>query len=316
MIGALASLAFALVAVGEAPPFPLDDLALQLTWESPRACPDLASERAEIRRRVGDTQRAPSAPIVAHGAIRPAQSGGYELRLRTLVDDTQGERLLAGDDCRQLAEAAALVLALLINPDAALTGTEPPHAVPSPAPPPPPAQPVPEQPGAGLGVGVGAVWASKVLPSAAAGLSASVFYQRGSWALAFLMTGFLPGDGEAPLLPEASASFLRLESALQLCAGTASDRRVGAALCLGGAIVRLRGQSAGVSAPGESTAYWPEASLAMSGRLRLTAATHLRLVADAHGLGSRPDFVIAGLGSVYRPAAYNVRSVVALDVVF
>lgn len=316
MICALASLALALIAVGEASPSQADDSVLRLTWDAPPGCPDLANQRDEIRRRIGASGRTPSTPVIAHGAIRAAPSGGYELLLRTSVDGTQGERLLAGNDCHQLAEAAALVLALLINPDGASSEPEPRLAVTVPSPPSPPASPVAARPRPGLGVGIGGVWATGVLPSAAAGLSASVFYQRGIWALAFLMTGFLPDDRGAPVLRQASASFYRLESALQLCAGSSTERRVGAVLCLGGAVVRLHGQSAGVSDPGQATAYWPEASLAGAGRLRLTGATHLRLAADLHGLGGRPDFAIAGLGSVYRPAAYNVRAIVGVDVFF
>ncbi len=316
LICELASLAFALIAVGEAIPSQADDLALRLTWEAPPGCPDLANQRAEIRRRAGASGRTPSTPVIAHGAIRAAPSGGYDLLLRTNVDGAQGERLLAGNDCHQLAEAAALVLALLINPDATSFEPEPSRAVTLPPPPAPPASSVAVRPRPGHGLGIGAVWATGVLPSAAAGLSATVFYQRGIWALAFLMTGFLPDDREAPILRQASASFYRLESALQLCAGSSTDRRVGGALCLGGALVRLHGQSTGVSDPGQATAYWPEASLAGLGRLRLTAATQLRLGADLHGLGGRPDFAIAGLGNVYRPAAYNLRAILGVDVFF
>jgi hypothetical protein len=312
----LASLAAALVAVGEASPAPTDDLALQLTWEAPQGCPDLASERAEIRRRAGDTSHVLSAPIVAQGTIQRVPSGGYDLLLHTRVDGTQGERLLAGDDCRQLADAAALVLALLINPEASLSGPQPAPAAPTQPPSPPVALPRPDRPRAGLGLGLAAAWASGVLPGGATGLSSSVFYQRESVALVFLVTGFLPKDKSAPVLPHASASFYRLESALQLCASTSSDRPLGAALCLGGAIVRLHGQSTGVSDPGQATAYWPEATLAGSGRLRLTAATQLRLAVDLHGLGSRPDFAIAGLGNVYRPARFSMRGILGIEMLF
>jgi hypothetical protein len=318
LIGVLARLAATLVAVGEAPPSQTDGLTLQLTWQSPQGCPDLASERAEIRRRVGDLDRSLRAePIAAEGAIRADGAGGYRLSLRTRVGEITGERVLAGPDCRELAEAAALVLALLINPEATAVA-EPAPAQPAPLPPPspPPNTPSPVARGSGVGVGLGAVLASGVLPGSAAGLAARVFYQRGFLAGAFEITGFLPDEQSAPVLPGASASFYRLESLLQICASTPSDRRLGAALCLGGAVVRLHGQSAGVSDPGQTTAYWPEALLAGSGQLRLTAATRLRLAADLHGLGSRPDFAILGLGSVYRPAAYNMRGTLGLDVLF
>jgi hypothetical protein len=316
LIGALASLAVTLVAVGEAPPSQADGLGLQLTWESPQGCPDLASERAEIRRRAGETGQALlGEPITAQGAIRLDPSGSYSLLLRTRVGDTEGERVLAGHDCRELADAAALVLALLINPEAALSSA-PESGPPTPAPPPPPNPPLPGHAHSGLGLGLGAVLASGVLPDTAAGLIARLLYRRGILAVALEIAGFFPSEKIAPVLPRASASFYRLESALQLCAATPSDRRLGAALCLGGAVVSLHGQSVGVSAPGQVTAYWPEGLLAVSGQLRLAATTQLRLAADLHGLGSRPDFAILGLGNVYRPAGRSLRGILGLDVLF
>jgi hypothetical protein len=312
------SLAASLVAVGEASPSLTDGLALQLAWESPQGCPDLASERAEIRRRVGDIGRATAAePVLAQATIRPDPAGGYRLSLQTKVGDTDGERVLAGLDCHELAEAAALVIALLINPEAGTSAppqSTPPSPVPAPLPSPSSSSPAHAR--STLGIGLASVWASGVLPNFAKGLAARLLYQRGTLAAAFEVTGFLPDDQHSQVLAQASASFYRLEAALHLCANSSSNRRLGAALCLGGAVVRLHGESMGVSAPGQATAYWPEASLAGSGHLRLTAGTRLRLAADLRGLGSRPDFDILGLGSIFRPAAGSVRGIVGLDVLF
>jgi hypothetical protein len=324
LIGALASLAVTLVALEEVSPPQTDGLALELTWAAPSGCPDLASERAEIRRRVGEV--APtiaSEPIAAQGEIRAGADGGYRLSLRTRVGATVGERLLSGPDCHELADAAALVLALLINPEAslpeAIVASQPESAPPAPSPPsPPPSEPrpFPLHHRSGFGCGIDAVLASGVLPSLAKGIDARLLYQRGPFAATLQVAGFLPNEKSAPVLPGASAAFYRVESALALCAGTPADRRLGAALCLGGALVMLHGESSGVSAPGQATAYWLEALVAASGHLSLTSATRLRLAADLRGLGDRPDFAILGLGSIYRPAAFNVRGTLGLEVLF
>lgn len=315
LIGVLASLAATLVAIGETPQ--PDGLALDLTWEVPQGCPDLSSERAEIRRRVGDLDRTvPPEPIAAQGEIRVDASGSYRLSLRTRVGAITGERVLSGQDCHELADAAALVLALLINPEAALAA-EPAPPAPPPAPPPPaPLPPAPVRQRSGLGCGLDAVLASAVLPGLGQGLAARFFYQRGLLAATVQVAGFLPSEKRAPLLPGASASFYRLESALALCGATPSDQRLGGMLCAGGAIVRLHGESSGVSTPGQASAYWPEGLLVASGHLRLTSAARLHLAAEGHGLGSRPDFAILGLGSTYRPAAFNVRGALGIDVLF
>jgi hypothetical protein len=325
LIVTLASLAATLVAIGEPLPPQTDGLALELTWEAPQGCPDLGTERAEISRRVGDIgRRVPSAPIAAEGTIQRDPSG-YRLLLRTRVGDTRGERVLTGENCRELATAAALVLALLLNPEAAPSlDPEPAPAVPTPTPTPTPIPmpPSPKSPPSsvrrpsGLGCGVDAVLARGVLPSLAGGLVGRFFYQRGLVMAAVQVAGFLPQTESAPVLPGASARFYRLESALEVCAGTSSDRRLGGMLCFGGAAVRLHGQSAGVSAPGTATAYWWEGSLAAAGSLRVTASVRLRLATELRGLGSRPDFVIVGLGSTYRPAPLSGRSTLGIDVLF
>lgn len=314
LIGALAILVASLVAVGETPQ--TDGLALELTWEVPQGCPDLASERAEIRRRVGDVARAsPPEPIVVQGEIRVDASGGYSLSLRTRVGAITGERVLSGQDCHELADAAALMLALLINPEAALPA-EPAPAAPPAVPPPRSLPPAPMRQRSGFGCGLDAVLASAVLPGQGQGLAARFFYQRGLLAAAGQVAGFLPSEKRAPLLPGASASFQRFESALALCAATPSAWRLGGMLCLGGAVVRLHGESSSVSKPGQATAYWPEGLLAALGHLRLSSATRLHLAVELHGLGSRPDFAIIGLGSTYRPAPVNLRGALGIDVLF
>lgn len=318
LIGTLASLAATLVAIGQALPPQTDGLALELTWEAPQGCPDLASERAEISRRVGGLGREiPGEPIAAQGTIQLAPSGGYRLLLRTRVGDIRGERVLVGQDCNELAAAAALVLALLINPEAAHSlDSEPAPVVPPPIPPSPRSPPSPVRQRSGFGCGLDAVLASGVLPSLAEGLVGRFFYQRGLVGAAVQVAGFLPQKESAPVLPGASASFYRLESALEVCAATSSDRSVGGMLCLGGAVARLHGESAGISAPGQATAYWWEGSLAAAGYLHVTAAARLHLAGELRGLGSTPDFVIVGLGSTYRPAAFNGRGALGIDVLF
>jgi hypothetical protein len=316
LFGAFAIHAATMIALGEAAGTPVavpDDLPLELAWRAPESCPSLAEERAEIHRRVGEVDTPVPKLISAEVEIRAAAAGGYLLSVQTRVGTSTGERVLSGPDCRQLAEAAALLLALLINPKATLD-PEPAKVPPPPVPSTPPPPPAPER--SGLGCGIEAVFARGVLPGLAEGMAARIFYQRGHVMAAALLGGFLAKETNAPVFPGAAASFYRLESALSLCAATLPGRRLGGALCLGAAIVRMHGESSGVSTPGQATAYWPEAFAEASGRLRLTSATRLRLAAEWRGLGRRPEFAILGLGSVYRPAAVGLGAALGLDVLF
>mgnify|MGYP001767723670 CR=1 FL=1 len=282
---------------------------MTLSWQAPTGCPDQASELAEIRRRLAGAARSTAGPIEARGEIR-RDPAGYVLSLRTAVAGTTGERVLSGPDCQPLGEAAALILAMLINPEAA-AGPAPSPALPPPLPSSPPAPAPP--PRCGFGAGVEALLATGLLPGWAGGLALHLFYGRGSFQAALQVAGFLSQTVDVPLWTGATASFYRLDSALQVCATTSLDRRLGGALCVGGALARLHGRSAGIAQPGEASGTWLEASLAPSVHVRLTSATRLRLAADARGLGGRPDLAIAGLGRVYRPAAFSLRFGLGFD---
>jgi hypothetical protein len=315
LIGAFACLAAALVFVGEGETSQTDDLALTLSWQAPTGCPDQASERAEIRRRLAGADRPAAEPIVANGEIRRDPTVGYVLSLRTVVGDTTGERVLSGQDCQQLAQAAALILAMLINPEAAQQA--PPSAPPAPAAPPSPPPPPPSPPPrSGLGVGLDALLATGVLPGLAEGLALRVFYGRGIIMASAQVAGFLPKKKDAPVWPGATASFYRLDSALEICATKTTSRGLGGTLCVGGSLARLHGRSAGVTDPGQAAGTWIEAVIEPSVHLHLTPGLRLRLAGDVRGFGARPDLAIAGLGSVYRPPAFNYRLALGIDFLF
>jgi hypothetical protein len=296
-----------------------DNLPLQLSWTAPAACPSANSVREEILRRVGATDRDPvSEPIVAEVEIHATSTGSFQLSLRTTAGEAIGERELSGRDCGQLADAVALVLALLISPKAPL----------APEPPPRQATPAAEQPSVRdqsvsrlasvprFAVGIDGVVGLGVLPAVAEGLDLRFVLQSERWAAMIRTGGFFAQDSEAPIFPGARASFYRLEWALALCAQSSAARRAGVAACLGSALVRLHGESAGVASSGGASAFWPEALAEVSAHVRPVPWTRLHLSLEGHFLGHAPDFAILGLGSVYRPAGASLRGALGFDVLF
>lgn len=296
-----------------------DELPLQLSWSAPEGCPDASSVRAEIRRRVDRVARGQVSELIsAEVEIRTTSSGSFQLSLRTTVGQTVGERELSGADCGQLADATALVLALLIRPEAALASEPPPRGATTVL-----AQPrAPDEPASRpaqvprFAVGVGGVVGHRVLPGLAGGLDLRFVLQGARWAAIVRAGGFLPQAADAPILPGARATFYRLEWALAACAQTWPGRRVGAALCAGGALVRVAGDSAGVDSPDEASALWPEALAEASAHLRVTPWARVRLSLEGRALGHAPAFAILGLGSVYRPASASLRGALGIDVLF
>lgn len=114
------------LALAAALPARADD-RLGLAWNAPDGCPAEDSVRAEVARLLGGA--IPDGPPIAAEARTIAAEGAYELTLRTNVGGERGERALRAERCEELASAAALILALMIDPDAVA------RADPEPAPP-------------------------------------------------------------------------------------------------------------------------------------------------------------------------------------
>jgi hypothetical protein len=86
---------------------------LELEWRAPSGCPGRAEIESRVAARLGPRSASP-APLRASARIEPS-TDGYRLQLQT----DQGQRSLTARDCHELAAAAALILALLIDPEAA-----------------------------------------------------------------------------------------------------------------------------------------------------------------------------------------------------
>ncbi|HVR63379.1 MAG TPA: hypothetical protein VMU50_15870, partial [Polyangia bacterium] len=119
---------------------------LSLTWQAPAGCPDGGDVEAQFARLLGGAGRAPAAKhLTATATVQPAAAGRWTLRLETALDGVPGQRALEGDSCWTVASAAALILALTIDPNATAApepAREEPGARAAPmvaiAPPPPP----------------------------------------------------------------------------------------------------------------------------------------------------------------------------------
>jgi hypothetical protein len=98
---------------------------LELEWSAPAGCPDRQSVLRAVSERLGD-RAAQGSPLSASGEIE-ATPAGFALQLRA----QGGERQLEAASCQELAESAAVILALLIDPQAAA----PPSAASEPGPP-------------------------------------------------------------------------------------------------------------------------------------------------------------------------------------
>jgi hypothetical protein len=114
----MSRLAIAAVLLGPAPEPPAD--ALGLEWHAPERCPQREAIAARVHALLpGLGDRWP--PVQVHGRIDLA-SEGWTVNLRFESERGVDERRFSGPDCATLGDAAALVIAVSLDPvDVALT---------------------------------------------------------------------------------------------------------------------------------------------------------------------------------------------------
>lgn len=96
-------------------PMPVHADAVALAWRAPAGCPDGEEVRSLLSQRLGAAET--HGPTLAASGQIVRVANGFALTLRT----PSGERRLEADSCSELAQSAAIILALLLDPRAAPT---------------------------------------------------------------------------------------------------------------------------------------------------------------------------------------------------
>lgn len=89
-----------------------------LSWKAPEGCPERGDVLAEIGRLLGDRGAPSGDPIQVSAAVSREASGNFVVRIETPGDGATQVRELRGASCKAVAEAAALIIALMIDPSA------------------------------------------------------------------------------------------------------------------------------------------------------------------------------------------------------
>lgn len=306
---------------------------LALTWDAPSACPSRADALAAIRTTLGDA--GPTAPLRAHVALSPSQGDRWVAHVRLGDGDARGRRI-EGESCRAVADAAELVVAMAMNPNAELAA---PPSAPLPAPPPrdaAEASPLPNTPpepqvlatvslprapgredggaehaapsaplpvrlhGTG-GVGLMSGLLAKASPDVALRVGARV--------------GRLSGDVGGALTPNqrqsldarpnegATLGLVRVDARACIDA-VASEVSVGP--CVLGGIAWVHADGFGADVPASATARIAVGGAGVAATWRLSP--HWAAIADGFAVApfTRPSFVIDPAGSVHKPSAIGL----------
>jgi hypothetical protein len=287
---------------------PSDDLPIAISWNAPAECPGLDAVKTEVRRVAGQVPP-PAEPLWADVTIQRGTGAGWLLTLATRAGTRTGERRLAGSDCTELMHAAALVLALMINPEASFIA-EPPPPPPPPRPPPPP--PEPER---HFAIGVDVMIGSGALPGLAGGFGLRV--AASAAALSGELRGSVwPSRSTASVDPTKGGTFDLIDGSAAGCARAGHDQILSPGVCAGASVVRLHGRGYGVGYPADTSAWWTAAFAEANLRARLSSLNAVRLAAQIVVPLGRPSFALAGVGQVFEPATIWLRGTLGWELHF
>ncbi len=282
---------------------------IAITWSAPADCPSVDALRDEVRRIAG-TARPPADRLEAEATVRREAGAVWQLTLKTRAGERAGERVLTAADCGELMHAAALVMALMINPQATLE-------VPAPAPRQPPAPPSPaaafeDRFAAGAEVVVG----SGALPGIAPGIALRFAAARQALSAEVRAGISMSRSTPSPADADAGGTFDLLDATLAGCARAWRTRRVSPGACTGVTLVRVHGSGYGVTDPGDAAAWWNAGLAEANLRLRFSPRNAVRLAAQALFSPWSPRFALAGVGRVFEPAPVWLRGTLGWEVHF
>jgi hypothetical protein len=117
--------------IGWAPSAHADDAlrGIELEWRAPSVCPDETWARAALTGYLGRRKPDSFKPIAVRVELSSTPSGRYRAAL-VLDDGTGGDRRFEGATCARVADAAVLIVALMLDPVEVVSQIETPPGVP------------------------------------------------------------------------------------------------------------------------------------------------------------------------------------------
>lgn len=303
--------------------------SFELVWRAPSECPTREEVVAQAATLLGHEPGATlERPLKIEALVKQLDAETWHLGLT--FGDQSRPRAVAATNCEDLGEAAALLIALSIDPDLetraapaappepAASGAEP-EASPEPEPEPPPKAAAPAPTPASpepkplpvasapleLRFGVGlALWAGR-LPGLAPGVLARVSLGRQRASL----------SADVGFFPPQHAGIAGSEAGGELWLASVGPK-LGYAFAVGSASVTpqlglelqwVRGEGSGVENPSSAQAMLLGVEGGTRVGLRLSKSWHSFAEGAASMLVWRPRFVLNGVGEVHQPERLGLR---------
>ncbi len=103
---------------------------VEFRWDAPAECPSEAEVIGQLERLLGGpVSEQGERRLTAIARVRQESDGRWDLRLWTVAEEETSQRSMSGEDCVVLAEAAALLAAMAIDPSVLARGEASPEAV-------------------------------------------------------------------------------------------------------------------------------------------------------------------------------------------
>lgn len=319
--------------VGE--PLPEDSERLQLRWEAPEGCPDHDDALARVTRFLGRPPGRAEDPHVDATVRITEHEGLFVAELDLAGDD--GQRRLEAGRCEVVTDAAAYIVATMIDPmvDPPLPEAEPVPAEPAPvvepAPPPrreatPEPAPVPERrtsptprasargrPRAALRVGP-AIGVGP-LPSVGPGIGGGAALLLHRLRIELLAAHWFSRPARLADRPEAGGDIDLTTGTVRVCPVVVLQP-VEIPVCAGFELGSMHGRGVGISDPAEARLLW--AAFSAGPGLVWMPVRRVGLWLDAALVVpvSRPVFSAEGLGRVHQPAPAAFSGMLGVEVRF
>lgn len=326
------------LAVALATPSALGDTGIALDWRAPAECPSQDQIIAKVEKLLGSRKARPAAPIEVTASVS-RETNGFRVRIEAQRAEAQA-RELKGASCAAIANATALILAMMIDPSVAsdVAKKTPPNPPDPPAPdaPKPPLAAAPAEPEV---THIPAAPPRASTPPQAASIPpaqaarepsrAEPIVSSGLLAWAGLDVGSLPGPAAgfgvnvlarygaqqfeigAGVFPERSATIPERPSAggkiglTTVTAGTCRTLLPGfieLSPCVALELGLMHARGFGVTSTERVSVFW--AAARGGGTLAFRPITRLGLLLRIEGVVplTAPRFLLGGVGEVHKPS--------------
>lgn len=301
---------------------------VSVTWTSPPGCPRQAALEEDVESLLGRRLDAPFDRWVDVRATVKGVNGAFTLVITGDGSSGPFRRELEDASCTALAQAAALIVALAVDPSMGEEASSPPPSPPPPPPPPaaPPAAPAPRSPPPPppsaklpfgipwprLGLFAGGVAAGGARPTVGPGILAggAIFWRY------FRVEGHAAyWFREAALIGRGSADVSLISVSGRACP-TIPAWIFEVPLCLGLEGGQLRVDPVEIPGAEPSRTFWGAAVFSGGVAWAPLDPLAVRLQGEAFVSVFRPSYELASAGEAYRPSLFGGRGSLTLEVRF